>query len=518
MNWRLSLPLVVASAVLAAPAAHALTLDWSGFFRASNENIFDYQMNKAEPGYSNMGGQGEDIPGNGNKNASFSTMFMRLKPKILVNDNVIIHSEWNVGDPVYGMFGRNVPQEDRNNPLSTGKGSMAITASRLWLDVHSDFGTIEVGRAPMHWGLGVVFNSGDNPFDRYQSSSDTIRLVSKFGYLSLMPLYAKNAMGQSPSGALNPLTGGVISNYFSPDGDVADYGIALRYENPEEDIDAGVLYYRRNASDTQTNYYYPSTATAYTNGANGMNLRLFDFYAKKSWHRFELAAEVPLFNGEIGDVNGVGSRNQYKATAAAIEASLKYDTWRHNLKLGSAPGQSAATTGQRGNTFSAFQFHRSYKLGMLLFNYNMRGFGNVNPDPVPNGSSTNAYNNPSTVSPFDSGITNAKYVMLSTEKHWEQWGMNFGLVWAQANQAAQAGLDAYNHETKQWFTSVANQQKSMGIEADYGVRYNWDDNISFGTDFGMLFPGSYFKYINNANAQSPTNNVLGISFSAATVF
>ena len=166
MNWRNSLKLVVAAAALSSPAAHALTLDWSGYFRATNENIFDYQMNKATPGYSSMnGGQGEDIPGQGSKNATYSTMFLKLKPKVLVNDNIIVHTEWNVGDPKNGFFGRNVPQEDRNNPLSTGKDGMSITASRLWLDVHSDFGTVQVGRAPMHWGLGVVFNSGDNPFD-----------------------------------------------------------------------------------------------------------------------------------------------------------------------------------------------------------------------------------------------------------------------------------------------------------------------------------------------------------------
>jgi len=108
--------------------------------------------------------------------------------------------------------------------------------------------------------------------------------------------------------------------------------------------------------------------------------------------------------------------------------------------------------------------------------------------------------------------------LAASEKHWEQWGLNFGLVWAQANETAQAGKDAYNHRTRQWFTSVATQGKNMGIEADIGTRYNWDDNISFGADFGMLFPGEYFKYINNATKEGPANSVSAVSFTAATVF
>lgn len=521
MSRRISSFLVtVLVAALACSQASALTLDWSGYFRASHDFIHNYQMNKASPGYSNSGDTGEYIPGEGDKNGVFTTFFMKLKPRVLVNDNIIVRTEWNVGDPIHGFFGRNFHRDDRNVAFGTGRDSMDLSVSRLWLDVHSDFGTVQVGRAPMHWGLGVVFNSGDGPFDRYQSTSDTIRLVSKFGYLSLMPLYAKNSMGRNLVGSRNPIGNNVVEG----SDDVTDYGIGLRYENPEEDIEGGLLYYKRNAGDSQSAYYYPSTASTYSAGANGINLRLFDFFIRKSWHRFDLGVEAPIFTGEIGDVNGVGSRNTYKATAIAVEAALKYDTWRHTLKLGTAPGQSPATSGaaNRGRTFSAVQFHRAYKLGLIMFNYNLGNLGPANPDCVPPtvSGSTPATGcvNPSTVSPYDNMITNARYVMLSTQKSWEQWGLNFGVVWAQANEVAQAGKDAYNHRTRQWFTAVDTQSKNMGLEFDFGTRYNWDDNISFGMDFGLFFPGDYYKFVNRVGGRSETNTVTGISFTGATVF
>ncbi len=497
--------------------AKALTLDWAGYFRADHTFFHNYQLDLSAPGYSNSGHGGEYIPGQGQKSATFSSFFMRLKPRVLVNDNVIVRSEWNVGDPIAGFFGRGIPRHDRNNSFSTGKDDLTLSVSRLWLDVHTDFGTLQVGRAPMHWGLGVIFNSGDGTFDRYQSTSDTIRLISKFGYLSLMPLYAKNSMGSNLAGARNPLTNVVLQG----SDDVTDYGLGLKYENPEEDLEAGALYYKRNATDAQDAYYFPSGATVFAGGNNGMNLKMFDLYAKKSWNRFELGAEVPIYTGLIGDVNGVGSRNTYRATGVAVESALKYDTWKHSLKLGSAPGQAPATTGSRGSSFTALQFHRSYKLGQILFNYNLSNFGAANPDaiPVSQGTATSPTSySPNTVSPYDAAITNAKYIMFSSEKRWEQWGLNFGLVWAQANETAQAGKDFYNHRTRTWFTSTTTQDSNMGFEFDLGTRYNWDENISFGADLGLFFPGPFFKYTNTNLHSGPADRATALSFTAATVF
>jgi len=126
--------LFILIAILVAPNANALTLDWSGYFRASHDFIHNYQMDKTSPGYSDSGDTGEYIRGQGDKNATFSTFFMKLKPRVLVNDNIIVRSEWNVGDPIYGFFGRGVPQDDRSIAFGTGKDSMRLSVARLWLE------------------------------------------------------------------------------------------------------------------------------------------------------------------------------------------------------------------------------------------------------------------------------------------------------------------------------------------------------------------------------------------------
>lgn len=501
--------------VFASNSALALNIDWNGYFRADNNFIHDYQHNMASPGYSSApnysgtAGSGEYVAGEGKKNATFSGMFLKLKPKILVNDNVIVHSEWNVGDPQAGFFGRGVPRVDYNNALTTGRDGLDLSVSRLWLDTHTDFGTVQVGRAPMNWGLGVVFHSGDNPWDRYQSTMDTIRLNSKFGYLSLMPLYAKAAMGRSLSGSQNPTTGVVIAG----DDDITDYGLGLKYDNPEEELEGGVLYYKRNASDQQSSIYFPGGSSAYTAGSNGMNIKLFDFFGRKVWKRFELKGELPIYSGTIGDVNSVGCRNNYRGIGFATESSLNYDSWKHTLKFGQASGQAPSETGNRSTNFDALYFNRNYKLGNILFRYNLNGFGAANPDPV-YPSTTNQ----SVGSPYDAAIVNARYYMLGTEHIGEQWSWNAGVVHATAKQHAIAGKDYYSTRTRTWSTATTDQTTNLGWEVDTGLKYRWDESITFGSDFGMFFPGSYYAFTNSALYPNKTDRVTAINFTVSTVF
>jgi hypothetical protein len=503
---------------LFATNAMAMTLDWSGYLRADTNTVQNYQIDAASPGYSNnTAASGEYIKGQGDKSANFSSVFMKLKPKLLVNDNVIIHSEWNVGDPIYGMFGQSFPSYDDNNPTSSARGTVNLSVARLWLDTHTDFGTLQVGRAPMHWGLGAILNSGDGVFDRYQSTVDTIRLVSKFSYLTFMPFYAKDSMGRNIAGAVSPGSTNAITlagtNVVSGSDDVTDYGLALKYENPEEDLEGGVIYYKREASDQQNVYFYPAGAATQTVGANGMSLKLIDVYLKKAWTHLELKAEVPIYSGTIGDENGIGSRNNYQLAAFMGEANLNYDSWKHGLKFGTVPGQAAEPTGNRGSSFGALYLNRDYKLGMILFNYNLNNFGNGNPDTIVGVTGT-----PNYVSPYDESISNAKYLAWASEKRWEQWALNFGIIFAKANHSAVAGQDYFSESTHTWGTAVANQGTNLGWEVDVGTHYNWDDNISFGLQGGIFNPGSYYSFINTTGSPGNTNAVKAVTLSAATSF
>lgn len=501
--------LAAGATFLVSANALAITLDWKGYFRADNNYVRNYQMDSAAPGNTNVqGAGGEFIQGEGTKSATFTSFFAKFKPSILVNDNVIIHSEWNVGDPVLGFFGRSIDFDQNNNPISTRKGELTVEAARLWLDVHTDFGLVQVGRAPMHWGLGVIFNKGDGVHDRFQSTSDTIRVVSKFGHFSIIPIYSKVAMGRSIAGAQDA-TGAVLDG----SDDITDYGVGIKYHNEENELEAGLLFYKRGAEDQQDAFFFPhnGSTAANNNVSNGLSLRLLDLYVRKTWYRLTVGAEIPFYSGDVGDVNGVGSRNSYKATGFAGEVQLNFDRWKHMLKFGLAPGQGPVTTGNRGTDYGAMYFHRNYKLGQILFNYNLGGFGSNNPDSV---AAT------SVRSPYDSAISNAKYLMVGTENQGESWSWSVGVVYAMASESAKAGQDFYIHRLRQYSAqqAVEDQGDSLGLEIDLGAGYKWDENIRFGADFGLFFPGDFFEFDNTLFRTGPANSVLSVKFTAGVVF
>src|SRR5690606_11853780 len=127
-------------------------------------------------------------PSGGSDSAHFQTLFFRLMPRVTDNDNVYLNSEWWLGTPVFGFFGDSVPYTIAQRQwYATQVRGATCRAQRLWADAVTDVGTIQMGRAPLDWGLGLIWDSGDGVFDRYQPTGDTVRLIAKFGAFSFSP-------------------------------------------------------------------------------------------------------------------------------------------------------------------------------------------------------------------------------------------------------------------------------------------------------------------------------------------
>lgn len=490
-------PVLILSALAAGISiqAHALDLDWSGQFRAESHHVFNYSLSgdNTTNDVTRSHAEGYYIPGGGRSSASFQTLFLRLRPVVIVNDNIYIKSEWWIGDAIYGMFGSGAPYAlDQQQFYSTGSRGSLISAQRLWGEFLTDVGTFQLGRMPMHWGLGMVWNEGAGPYDRYMSTGDALRLVSKFGLFSLSPGIYIFSKGSNIGGACSDPTSrddtGACKVTSKGDSGFTDYSIALKYDNTQEKMELGINYVRRIAGSLQDG----NVGLRGPNGTTGMNYNVFDIYGSRQWGRFKLAGELPFSSGKIGSSN-------YSSWALALEATLKAtETWEFGVKGGIAPGQGNQTSADAPGTFSAFFFHPAYRTGLIMFNYQLRNF-----------SGPNTLNNPSTGeanlrSPYDNPIANAKYLHLYASHALNKWDIRGSWTYAVADKTAASTYfyNSWRREMVATGSGVADQKSGLGWELDFGTTYHWDEAFRFDADFGIFVPGGFYEFSNTSTANT----------------
>ncbi len=485
--------------ILFATNAFALQLDWNGQYWFENHWLNNAQLERGRPATDNdqelINNGGPYVPGTGKRNVVWYSNFLKLKPKAVVNDSINIKSELHIGSPIYGFYGRGFPQDkERMHFTGLQKSSATITAQRYWANLITDFGTMEVGRAPKHWGLGAIWNSGDQLFDHYQDTQDTFRIISKFGNFWLMPSISKVALGNNVSGASD-----AAGNTIEGDDDVTDIDIAAKYDNPEEDFELGFMWTRRVGSFSQQGIVYNDLGVGGTSvGTNRVGFNIYDIYAKKKTGRYSFGGEFPLFTGNLGALDG-DKEFTYKAWALIFEGNFTSDLWDIGLKAGHVPGQpngdasAGQPAGQRAvsagdTTFRTVYLNQNYGLGLIMFHYNLWGMARNNPNTVA-AISLN--------SPFDNPIVNANYLALTPQLKLDKWTLKWGIITGWASNTAQKGKNFYNYNRRRFYNAQRDQEKFLGKEFDFGLAFKWDENFTASWDLGLWFPGDYYAFTNN---------------------
>jgi hypothetical protein len=503
------------------PTASALELDWSGNFW-SEFHIFrnitqDSERSDTNTTANNAGGY--YIPGAGLSNTSFQTLFFRMRPKLIVNDNIVVKSEFWLGDPVYGLFGSALPYSpDQRQYYSNQSRGAPLSAQRYWAEVMTDLGTLQVGRQPLQWGLGLVWNSGESLWSRYVSTGDAIRWMAKFGSFTLTPSVIIHSTGNTIGGAK---LDGDDTKYGPGKGGHTDYSLILQYDNLDDEMALGLNIVKRLSGGTQgpadglvsplelaTN----PTRTGPTVGLGGSNYINFDLYFKKRWDRLLVQAEIPYITGDLG------AGHKIRSFAVATESDYKFsDSLNFQLKAGYAPGQpSSAAISQ--DALKAFFFNPNYKIANILFNYQFANFARLQTQ----NATGNEASSSGLRSPYDNPITNAIYLSFGVPiKTSEKWTLRPSLTYARALQTAKANQAQFYNTVRRLVvpnSAAADQGNSLGIEADFSVQFQWDDNLQLVLDSGIFFPGSYYAFSNQPGVTLSNTPVfasalrLGLSF------
>ena len=100
------------AAALIPSQSQALELDWSGLFRSELNYIHNYTLNTSGAAPDTVSGRatagGYYIPGAGSVDANFETLFLKLKPRLVVNDNIYIKWSGGSGAPTTAYLAERV--------------------------------------------------------------------------------------------------------------------------------------------------------------------------------------------------------------------------------------------------------------------------------------------------------------------------------------------------------------------------------------------------------------------------
>jgi hypothetical protein len=456
----------------------ALPIDWTGVFGADTNMINntcrtndDVTKNPA----AKTGTQGIS----GDCDANFQTYVFKLNPQIIVNDGVTLKGEFSSGHIRGGFAGDN----SANNQDGSGNNAYFFTTpaqnsglniNQMYMEMYADTALIKIGRMSKQYGLGVIYDAGNDPWDRFFSMYDGIEAEMKIGSFSLVPYYGKISSTSSTNDKAE------ASGSF----DVRELGVVAKYDNKNRDLIVSVLYAKRS-SETKNSLYNADDTTADTTPRGNTSVTVIEPFISKKWNKLKVAFEASLQSGEYGDVYQDGSGSS-KLDANAYILEVKYDL-NPKWDLGLIAGQVSGDKGESGK-FEAAYLHPNYQIAELMFKYNYAAFSE-------GGRSI-----------FDSSITNSRFYKIHANYKTDKWLWKGALIMANAMETAEgSGNRAYHHEESYAFTSTKKQDKNMGFELDFGFDYKWNPNVTISGYYAYWKLGDYYAYSNDTEDLSLAN-------------
>jgi len=448
-------------------------MEWHGVFAVDHHSLQNYRKSEGNVDYSTnpnaLLGTQEIAPSPGGKsNAGFETYIIKLRPTLTINDAASFFAELTTGYGRGGFYGDGPVQNyagsfgnalyylnlaDNNNP---------INLNQFYMELYSDTATYQIGRTPEHFGMGIVLNEGSGTWDRFATTRDQIKIKFKLGNFEIDPFIGKIGVGNSLTSSTDAL----------------EFGVPLFYEVAESDLTFGVIWVNKRIAGDFDGYKFNMRSFDPTKARplGQSNTNLIDVYLKKVWGKFKFELEVPFFTGVMGDLYAEGEEAKYRAMAGVMQMSFKFnDYWKIGLDGGYVSGDDGGE-----DSYDAMFLNPNFKIAKILFGYNR--------------DAISSFKEPG--NPFDVYVTNTTYVRLYGAFVTGKWNMDLTAIYAIANEAAETGKQAYNHQRNKLFIADYDQDKGLGLELDYTLSYKWNDEINVGVDLAYLMAGDYFAYTN----------------------
>ncbi|MBI2342022.1 MAG: hypothetical protein HYU98_04740 [Deltaproteobacteria bacterium] len=520
--------------ILAAPV-YAVDFAAHGYYRMRSESMWDLDAQKKNTGIAHDNNRFGLI--------AFNQMRLRVEPMLKVNDNISIHTQFDVLDNI--VFGsQDTKQLEILSPvvgtvtLPAGPGSLSmvggaagengsINVRRAWMDILFPIGKLRIGRQPSQWGLGIFQNDGQERQGDFGDSSDRIMFITQYeigdgsGSLSGGLLWDIAWEAQS-----DPRIGGLAGAIRDNGQDTHQYAAVLLYER--DDFSAGVFggIRRRDAGSGSTTTATDALgntcgigSTLCSAGLDGKTLVYFgDVYGRYTYEEYDFKAEYVFIGGKMstgaainaipfsvyaGGAAGDGiinlpAKQDVQVSMGALEASGAYK-WggEWNFKGGFAQGD-ASPLSQR---ITQYGFRPDYNIALLMFNVPLGTSPQLWGCSATDGAGCASTSQLAGGVPITGNfINNAYYVSTGYQHH-----LDIGDYIKKCNDFSVGGrvTTAYAHKNPldlnfQAIMSDAslpvlrNGGKWYGVEADLLIEAEFYDHLYGALEGGVLMPGSAY--------------------------
>lgn len=446
--------LVMFAFSMGAPSVHAGDLLWSGVYRIEGYNITNSEL------------------GDKNRQKAFGLHHLTLMPKIVAADGLNIEARFDIFNSsaypnsvlgqVWGDGVDNAPVTDVPRTQSHSEKAEDLKVNLLYLTLVQEFGSLLVGRAPVHFGLGASFNSGLGMFDHWIENRDLVGYKIVMGNMYLMPMYAKVHEASLTKNS----------------DDITDLIIQFQYENPENDLQMGAIYSDRRAGEAGNDAPAPGLSDDDVFGGTGAvrsgryQAKQLGVYVLKDAESFRAGVEAQFLSGNTGvdtntgkevDLSGLGIAGEFEWRPAGSK-------WKLGTKAGYATGDNPETD----DSFEGFIFNRNYDVAFLLFNHPVGQADFLRTGLIKGHPGTGTIDQPDT-----EAISNVMYLSPYVHYQWkDRWSLESALTLGILNQSPLAG---------------ENVDKSLGYEFDFAVNFRPNERVTWINQVGLLFPGAAFE-------------------------
>ena len=437
---------------LYSPVAGATELTWEGYYRARGR-FFD-SLSVANSASLNLPDDNNVLDTEGV--SLWMDHRMRLQPNWLLSEHASLHAQIDllpflhfgdqpetITDPVSGdplpteLTGAVVPPTTDEGGVTTQN----LQVTRAWGEVTGSIGTLAIGRMPVDWGSGMIWNNGNDPLDEYGDTADRIQLTSPVGPVYVMGAFETN-----------------FEDFVGESDDISTISASVAYKTETTGIG---LY-------NTFRYWNESAESKY--GA----------YTGDLWGRAEMGpitAETELAavlgKGDLGEANDI----RISAFGGYLSVGLDND----KLIAGLAGGFGTGDSETDDDVLKTFTFDRDFNRALILFEENLPTLepGVMNEE---NGGRDYSYVRTSTA------LSNVLFLQPTVGYHL------FPELKATATMFASqaAKLDA-NEEAG----------KGYGLEFDAALRYDPFPHAWFQARAGYWMPGRYFSEYGDDSQTDP---------------